>query len=224
MICSAVLHAALSASVVFTLALGISGLAQRPAALPDLHTADLAQGPHSRMHMLLEKTFLRVDVLTVDVHVGERTRQRLEALTARARRLEEVEEQIAAAIIDADHVLVTLTFKRGVDFDRWLQEVRASLRKARESGLISQSSLQDVGNSLPAWFQPMIARGWSSGDRIVYRGYPDRMRTFVVSASGEILVDRTDEGAASRRTMLAGYLAPGTDFRTPLIASLRSSD
>ena len=30
------------------------------------------------------------------------------------------------------------------------------------------------------------------------------------------------QGAASRRTMLAGYFAPGTDFRKPLIASLRA--
>ena len=202
-------RASLSASVVLIVALGAPGLAQRPAALPDLQTASLAQGPYARLHMLLEKTFLRVDVLTVDIQVGEPTRQRLQQLAGGTRRLQDVEEQIALAVLDADQVLVTLEFERGVDFDRWLEEVRKSLQTAHKAGLVPESMLREVSSGLPEWFKPMTARGWANGDRIVYRGYPDRMRTFVISASGEILVDRTDQGAASRRTMLAGYFAPG---------------
>lgn len=219
-------HASQSASLVLVFilvfTLGITGLAQRGGGLPDLQTGDLAQGPYSRMHMLLEKTFLRVDVLTVDIQVGERTRQRLQQLASGARRLEDVEDQIAATVIDADQVLVTLQFERSVDFPRWLQEVRASLRKGLDAGLIAEPTFREVSNGLPEWFKPMTARGWADGDRIVYRGFPDGMRTFAVTATGEILVDRTDKGATGRRTMLAGYFAPDTDFREPLIASLRT--
>jgi hypothetical protein len=210
------------AGIVLVIAAGIPGVAQRATALPDLHTDDLARGPYARMQMLLERTIFKVDVLTVDVQVGEHTRQRLEQLAGGAAPLESVEDQIVAAVLDVDQVLVTLIFRRSVGFDRWLGEVRASLQKARDAGLITEQALRDVGVGLPQWFQPMVARGWSTGDRVIYRGYPDRMRTLVVLASGEVVVDQTDGGAAPRRTMLAGYFAPGTDIRGPLIASLRA--
>jgi hypothetical protein len=210
------------ALVVLVGAIGVAGVAQRQTAMPDLQTAILSQGPYSRMHMLLEKTFLRVNVLTVEVQVGEPTRQRIQKLAAGSDRLDPVEEPIVAAVLDADHVLVTLEFQRGVEFDRWLEEVRKSLQTANKAGLVPASMLNEVSARLPEWFKPFTERGWADGDRIVYRGYPESMRTLALTAAGEMLVDRTDPTAAAKRSMLAGYFAPGTDFRKPLVASLRA--
>jgi hypothetical protein len=193
---------------------------QAPDPLPDLDTGALASGPYSRMRMLLEKTIFQVDVLTVDVRVGEETRRRLEQLAKSAPGAGLPAQQMAAAIVDADQVLVTLEFERNVSFNRWLQGVRESLQKARDSGLIQEETFQHVSSSLPEWFRPMVERGWATGDRIIYRGYPDRMHTLVVTAAGDVVVDHTDEGSTPRRAMLAGYFAPGTDFREPLIESL----
>ena len=96
-------RAALLAGVALVFAIGVATIAQRQGGLPDLQTASLAQGPYSRMHMLLEKTFLRVDVLTVDVQVDEPTRKRLQQLTSSGDRSDRVEDQIVRAILDADH-------------------------------------------------------------------------------------------------------------------------
>jgi hypothetical protein len=212
-----------SAIVVALTMLRTASADQAPLSLPDLDTEALANGPYSRMRMLLEKTIFRIDVLTVDVRVGEQTRRRLEELSGSAAGAGLPVQQMAATIVEADQVLVTLEFERNVSFDRWLQGVRESLQKARDSRLIQEETFQNVRTSLPEWFGPLVERGFATGDRIVYRGYPDRMHTLVVTAAGDVIVDHTDEGSTPRRAMLAGYFAPGTDFREPLLESLSPS-
>ena len=48
--------------------------------IPSLNDADLARGKYSSMHMLLEKTVARIDVLTVDVRVGKKAHGELTKL------------------------------------------------------------------------------------------------------------------------------------------------
>ena len=207
-------------SLVLVAGLGASPRAQAPSGLPDLATAALASGPYSHMHMLLEKTILGIDVLTVDVRLGEQTRRQVEQIVSGASGPSPREQEIVAAVLDADQVLVTLEFKRNVSFNLWLRGVRDSLQRARDAQLIEPQTFRSVSEGLPAWFRAKAERGFATGDRIIYRGYPDRMHTLVVSAAGDVIVDRLDEGVTGRRAMLAGYFAPGTDFRKPLVASL----
>jgi hypothetical protein len=195
-------------------------VAQPPAGVPDLQTSELATGPYSRMRMLLEKTIFSIDVLTVDVQVDEPTRQRFRAVAdgqpySRARA-----DRIAGAAIDAQQLYVQLEFVRDVPFNRWVDGVRDSLERAWRAGLIREEHYRSVSDSLPRWFQAAVERGFEAGDRILYRGYPDRLRTLLVSRAGDVLLDQTDRGTDPRRALLAGYFAPGTDFREPLIRSL----
>jgi hypothetical protein len=209
-----------SASLAVMIGLRLSPVAQGPDPLASLDAAALGTGPYGCMHMLLERTIFRVDVLTVDVRVDEETRRELDRIARTASRLDERAAAIANVVVDARQVLVTLEFKRRVSFNAWLGGARDNLQKALRANLIEDETFRYVSDGLPQWFDAIASRGFDSGDRIIYRGYPTSLRTLAVSADGEILVDQTADGPTPHRTMLAGYFAPGTEFREALVESL----
>jgi hypothetical protein len=193
------------------------------AAVPDLQEDRLATGPYSRMHMLLEKTVFAVDVLTVEVRFDSATQGRFRTLARQHGDSEAFMGRMAEAAVHADEVFIRLEFKRDVALNRWVAAVRESLEKARHAGIIDESTFRHVSDNLPVWFHGIADRGFRYGDQILYRGYPDRLRTVLVTAEGKVLLDQTDAGTAPRLALLGGYFAPGTDFREPLIRSLLQS-
>jgi hypothetical protein len=186
----------------------------------DLSLSDLADGPYARMYMLLEKTIFGFDVLTLEIRVDPGTQDRLERLARNQAYSAELARRATAVVLDAPNASITLRFVRDVDFDRWLEGARDGVAQAARANLIPRETARDVAGRLPRWFAPVVDRGFLEGDRILYRIHPDRLRTLVVSQEGAVLVDQTDVGAIHGRTVLAGFLAPGTDFREPLVRSL----
>jgi len=69
-------------------------------------------------------------------------------------------------------------------------------------------------------FASLKDRGYQKGDRLIYAVSPAGTRSMVISASGQVLVDRTDTEPSARRIVLAGYFAPKSDFREPLLRYL----
>jgi hypothetical protein len=198
----------------------LSGAIPAHAKVPDLQVDQLASGPYSRMHMLLEKTIFAVDVLTVEVTFDPATQQRFRGLVKRGSVPEELVGRIADAAVHADQVFIRLEFRRDVSLSRWVDAVRDSLEKAWRSGIVEEENFRRVSRNLPVWFRGIAERGFRTGDQILYRGYPDRLRTVLASAEGDVLLDQTDAGSAPREALLGGYFAPGTDFREPLVRSL----
>jgi hypothetical protein len=188
--------------------------------LPSLQAADLARGPFSSMHMLLEKTFLEIDVATIDVRVGKRVQSEFARLASGKPYSEALEAQLARAAVAAELALIQLAFVRDIPLGRWIDGVRESLEKARRAGLIAAELQKRVSDGLPEWFSAVEADGFRKGDRIVYEVRDGALRTVALTRSGKVLLDRTDKGDALARVVLASYFAPGTDYRTPLLASL----
>jgi hypothetical protein len=203
--------------------LGVGSLAVgtvRAEPVPSLKSKDLAQGPYSSMHMLLEKTFLKVDVLTVDVRFGKSAHARLAELARGKSYSEALGRQAAKIAISADDALVQLHFVRDVALDQWMDAVRENLEQARVAGLISAKTEKRMGQGLPSWFAPIAERGYQKGDRLLYRLRPGSLRTVVVTAQGKVLVERRDRDKDALRVVMASYFAPGSDFRKPLLRSL----
>ena len=198
----------------------LARLAAASAPLPSLDAAELARGPFSNMHMLLEKTFLKIDVATIDVRVGKRVQGELSQLASGKRYSEALEAQLARTVLQADHALIQLTFVRDVPLGRWIGGVRDSLEKASEAGLIAVELRRRVSEGLPEWFRAVEAEGFQRGDRVLYEIRAASLRTLVVTRAGKVLVDRRDKGDAIPRLVLASYFAPDTDYRTPLLRSL----
>jgi len=188
--------------------------------IPSFNDGELAQGKYATMHMLLEKTVMKIDVLTVDVRLGKKAHGDVTKLADGKSYSEGLGNQIADIAIKADDAAVQLTFKRSVPLNTWIGAVRENLQQARAAGLISAALEQKVSNGLPEWFAVLKDRGFKDGDRVVYRVYPDKLVTAVVSNDGLPLVRRTDSGKEGRSVVMASYFAPGSDFRVPLLQSL----
>lgn len=200
-------------------ALAFSAAPDRAEGAP-VATEGLAQGEYARMGMLFEVTIFQIDVFRLSMQFDEPTREKLAALARGHRYSDSRAARIAEVAWRAENALVVTRFERDVDFDRFVNEARKNVRRAREAGMISAAAYRTVHEGLPAWFSAFRKRGFEEGDRLYYRLRPEGLRMVLLDERGRKLLDLQAEGAGARRTLLASYFAPGSDFRKPLIRSL----
>ena len=198
----------------------LAGVTMADSPLPSLDSPDLAQGPFASMHMLLQKTILSINVATIEVRVDKPTQTRLTGIASGQQYSDALAQQLANVAIGAERAVVQMHFKRDIGLNRWIGVVRENLEQARKAGLISADLERQVGQGLPQWFAALKDRGYEKNDRLVYAVAPDSLRTVVVSAGGQVLVDRTDREPGARRVVMASYFAYGSEFREPLLRSL----
>jgi hypothetical protein len=207
-------------------AAGIAALLLAPAlgatagGVPSLDSPELAQGPYSSMHMLLQKTVLKINVANIDVRFDRPTQGKLAELARDKPYSYGLDAQLAQVAIAAPHAVVQMQFVRDIPLNRWIGVVRDNLELAREAGLIGRDIEQKVSNGIPQWFAPLADRGYRKNDRLIYAVTPDTLRTVVLSEGGQVLLDMTEREAGSRRVVLASYFAPKSDTRESLIRSL----
>lgn len=174
------------------------------------------------MRMLLEKTIFNVDVLwlTVDIR-GERA-GRLRALTrdlADDGRLRgAVADSAAWSAVGATCADARLDFVRDISRRQLLQAIRQSTEAAWKAGMIDDETYRFVERGIPTWYPFLEERGVREGDAMTYRIRGDTLHIGYRAADGEVLLEQTDVGTA--RSVLAGYFAPGSDFREGLLRSL----
>ncbi len=202
------------------LAIFIAAPSVNAGTLPSLDSAELAQGPYSFMHMTLQKTILRINVASIDVRFDKPAQVRLAELARGKPYADALVQPLAQVAMAAGRAVIQMRFMRNVSLDRWVGVVRDNIKQAREAGLIDGALEQRVSQGLPQWFAALGERGYEKGDRLFYVIGPDSLRTVVVSAGGQVLVDRLDNEPGGRRVVLASYFAPGSDYREPLIRSL----
>ena len=198
----------------------LAGATMANESLPSLDSPDLAQGPFAFMHMLLQKTILNINVATIEVRIDKPTQTRLAGLAHGQQYSDALAQQLANVAIGAERAVVQMHFKRDISLKRWIGVVRENLEQARKAGLINADLERQVGQGLPQWFSALKDRGYEKDDRLVYAVGPDSLRTVVVSAGGQVLVDRTDREQGTRRVVLSSYFAYGSEFREPLLRSL----
>jgi hypothetical protein len=188
--------------------------------VPSMNAPELAQGPYSAMHMLLQKTFLKFDVLTLEVRVDKPTQQKLAALARGMRYSNTLARQLGEAVMASEHALIQMNFMRDVSLQRWISEVKDNLEEARKADLISTTLEMRIGESLPEWFSDLKDRGYEDGDRLYYAVAPDSLHTVLTDSDGKTLIEHVDHEKEDRDAVLATYFAPGSDFREPLLRSL----
>jgi len=195
-------------------------VAMADGTLPSLESRDLGQGAFSAMHMLLQKTFLKINVATIDVRVDKPTQTRLSGLATGKAFSDGIAEQLTHVVVGAERAVVQMKFKRDVSLDRWMGVVRENLEQTRKAGMIDAGLEKRVSQGLPESFAALKSRGYEKDDRLVYDVAPGSLRTVVFSGSGQVLVDRVDQDPGVRKVVLCSYFAPGSDFRDPLLRSL----
>ena len=212
----------LSLTAIASLCLFVSA-ARADGPPPSLNAPDLGQGPYSLMHMRLQKTLLKINVADIDVRVDKLTQAKLAQTASGQPYSEALDYRLAPIAIAAPRAVVQMQFVRDVPLNRWMGVVRDNLEQARDAGLITRDVEHRVSEALPNWFAPLKDRGYQKGDRVVYSVTPDALRTVVVSAGGQVLLDMTEHEAGARGVVLASYFAPKSDTREALLRSLVSS-
>lgn len=195
------------------------GLVAQPGAAR-AQTSCPPDAPDLRLGMLLEKTIFHIDVLRLSVDLRGRPAVRLSDLVADGNLTDAERDSIAPIAASTTCGTATLDFVRDVSLDRFLDAIRASSRAAWRAGLIDDGTYRVIDTSLPDWYRFLDGRGVEDGDRMQYEMRGDTLRIRYLTGDGAVLLDRTDVGAGQRRAVLAGYFAPGSDFRDRLIRSL----
>ncbi len=190
------------------------------ARAESIETQGLGKGRYARMKMRLEKTFLNVDVLDLEIRVDEATAAALESIVKGQKYSKELEQRVVDAVLVTTNAYARIRFLRSVTFSQFVEGGQANAKKAFEAKLISRAEYVRVRDGLARWFAPLKKRGVREGDRFHYRGRSSGLRTIVDDADGKKQIELSQDGAAPLKTMLASYLTPGGDFREPLVRSL----
>ena len=180
----------------------------------------LGSGRYSSMWMLLEKTILMVDVLTVQVVVDQDTQTKLKAIAEGKKYSKGLGDQAATIAIKSEDAKVVLKFKRSVPLGMWLDGVFENLDQAAKAGLISGATKGKVTARLKKEFAKIEDRGYEENDKVIYRVKPGSLEVKVVTADGKELLRFVDKGKDAPGVVLASYFAPESDFRVPLLKSL----
>ncbi len=183
-------------------------------------TTVLGSGVNAQMHMLLEKTIFKVDVLTLDVRLGPSETVRLDSLLAGREFSRDLADSVATVALDAQNVWARIEFQRGVSLDQFLGGIRDNLRRAERAGIVTQEEYATIVSGLPRWYSFLADHPIRSGDQMFYRIRGDTLHTVFRNADGIDLLDQVDVGPERRLSVLGGYFAPGSDFREKLVRSL----
>lgn len=200
------------------LALTLPTSAPAAAQSPD-HPVGRISGSH--MHTLLQKTVLRVNVLTVDLCFDDPTARRFTTIAARGRLTGASADSITHAALAGRLAVARVEFLRDIPLRDFLDGVGEDLRNAVAAGLVADSTYSAVTGGLPRWFAPLRQRGVRKGDVLVYEMQAEAVRMIYVSRDGQTLFDRTEPGRGRRNSPLAAWLAPGSPFRAGLLQSLQ---
>lgn len=195
-------------------------LAHAPAAAQS-REPELGSTPGSHMHALLQRTVFKVDVLTVDLCFDAPTGSRIAGIAVRGRHTGSAADSVTRAALSGQVALARVEFLRDIPLRDFLEGVGEDLGTAVAAGLVPDSVRRALVAGLPGWYAPLQRRGIRKGDLLVYELQPTTVRTVFLSAGGEVLLDRTEEGRARRNSPLATWLAPGSQFRAGLLQSLQ---
>jgi len=205
------------------LAAAVSGHAQSPPVpVTPIDTTNVGRAPYSRMHTLLEKTFLKVDVVIVDVWLGDEIASRLEVLVSGERYSKEIADSVAEAVIESQDAFIRVEFLRNVSLEQFLDGAADNLERVRKAGVITEADSEMISAGMPVWYSFLEERDIRGGDVMRYRISGDTLRTQFVSVDGQLLMDQTDVGAERRRSVLGSYFVRKSDFREGLVKSLVS--
>ncbi|MGI9625971.1 MAG: hypothetical protein ACR2QM_03980 [Longimicrobiales bacterium] len=190
-----------------------SGLGQSTPA----NEQEFGSQPAGRMHALMERTFLKVDVLTLDLCFDSDTSEGLARALDGAEN--DVRDSVAQTAFNAQEAVGLIEFKRGIELGQFLEGVAEDHERAVAAGLLADSTRNALTEALPEWFSFLEERKILEGDRIHYRFYPDSVRT-TFHGVDDLRRERVSVGKERRGSILGAYFAPGASLRDRLIESL----
>jgi len=202
----------------------LSSVSNAFSAPADELTRGLGETDHSRMEMRFKVTFFRIDIADVTALLAPEVAADLGALVEEGKKTDEVEALIRTILLDSDRVLNTMTFCRDADFGRFLKGATRSLQGAVDAKIITDEEFETLSSGIRADFSPLEVRGVKEGDAVHYLIAGSDLRTVVISAEGEVLLDLVRTGEIYTRGSKGSFFGKKSQFSEKLIESLFKSD
>lgn len=191
-----------------------------PVPARALDPAHLGVGPWDRMSALLEVTIFNIDVLTLTVRVDSITGAAIEAAVAGREYSDEVADEVAAIVLEADEMWAMQIFHRDVGHGRLIGGMVESAEKASEAGYVSEAYVESFSAQAPDWFGFLREDGAKEEDMILFHVVGDEVRTVYRTRDGRVLLNEVGEDEEGRIASIPSFFAPGSRFRERLVRSL----
>ncbi len=181
--------------------------------------------PAGHMKMLFERTFLKVNVMHLEVFVEPSGAEKIGALIeGKEKYSDELAKAVADVVVETPQVFVRMEFLRGVSQKQFFKSIKKNMKKTLEAGWIDEAYLEETLGMLPTWYGFMEQRGIKKGDWMVYWVHGDTLDSSYHGVEGEVLLDRNQTGSMRRYGVLGSYFAPKSDFRKKLVKSLMEGE
>src|SRR3990172_5878414 len=120
------------------------------------------------MHTLLQKTLLKVDVLTVDLCFDAATARRFGTMAARPQLVGADADFITRAALAGYRALARVEFQRDISLADFLDGIGEDFENAVATGFMADSVSRAIIAELPSWYSFLEQRGIRKGDQLVY--------------------------------------------------------
>jgi hypothetical protein len=120
------------------------------------------------MRMCLERTILKLNVMSVRVRFDVPTQRQVRALASGEQYSDRLAARIAQVAVHADTAQAVLGFQREVELEEFLSSLSKGVREATEVGWISPATAAKLRGKLSDWFEPLRGRDFQEGERLVF--------------------------------------------------------
>ena len=196
--------------------LGTAGVSFWLAA-PDLPAQVPPDACCSRLDYVLEKTFLKIDAVRLELQVLDGTPSRVAELIDGSTRDEELEDSVAAAYGDVESAKFRLEFLVSFSLDRFLDGNRDSMQGLAKAGIISEAEAERLYLENERRFAILEESGMKEGDRLEHELRGDSIITRFIDASGVTRIDELRVGPERRAALLGSFFGPESEFRDGLL-------
>ena len=196
--------------------LGTAGVSSWLAA-PDLPAQVPPDACCSRFDYVLEKTFLKIDAVRLELQILDGTPARVAELIDTSTRDEELDHSVAAVYLSAEGADLRMTFLVSFDLERFLAGNRDSLNGLAEAGIISGDDAERLYLENERRFAILEDSGMKEGDRLEHELRGDSIITRFIDASGVTRIDELRVGPERRAALLGSFFGPESEFRDGLL-------
>lgn len=196
--------------------LGTAGVSSWLAA-PDLPAQVPPDACCSRFDYVLEKTFLKIDAVRLELNILNGTPARVTELIDGSTRDDELEDSVAAVYLSTDGADLRMTFLVSFDLERFLDGNRDSLNGLAEAGIISGDDAERLYLENERRFAILEESGMKEGDRLEHELRGDSITTRFIDASGVTRIDELRVGPERRAALLGSFFGPESEFRDGLL-------
>lgn len=180
----------------------------------------VGDGVDARLAMHFEVTFMKIDVADIEAWLPPPTAARVAEVIATEENEGEARDLIAAEVLAADTLLISMEYARDSNHGRLMKGVRNGFQAARKSELVTEAWMEQMYGEMAPIFDPLVERGVLEGDRLVYRIDGDQLRVLYVDPAGTTLVESTFSGPEWTIGAKGAFFGEKSRFRKKLVQSV----